>query len=285
MKKFTKIMLIIAGIVAAIGAVCVIAAFSMGLKTSTLLHMVQNGYFSFDEDDLNFNIDSIGDIFNTESGSGSNSNYEVAESFQNLDIEFGAGELEVCYADVTNVEVKETGISNLKVDVRENTLVIREKTKANININVDDFDDRSLVVLIPNGMKLREVDMEIGAAKADITDLLADEISIAVGAGEADISNITARQFELEVGAGEANVTQLFVDALDVDAGLGQVNIALNGVQEEYNYSVECGIGTVVVGENSYSGLGEEQNVRYEGATKKIEIDCGIGKVKVQFQK
>ena len=285
MKKFTKITLIIAGILVAIGLVCVTVAFSRGLTTRTLVQLARDSYFSFDEEGFHFSIGSIEENANKENDGDKTSNYEVAESFQDLDIEFGAGELEARYADVANVEVKETGLSNLKVDVKENTLVIREKTKVNININMDDLDDRSLVVLIPNGMKLREVDIEIGAAKAEIMDLLADEISITVGAGEAEISNITARQFELEVGAGEANVTQLFVDALDVNAGLGQVNITLNGVQEEYNYSVECDIGTVVVGENSYSGLGEEQNVRYEGATKKIEIDCGIGKVKVQFQK
>ena len=285
MKKFTKITLIFAGILAAIGVICVTVAFSRGLTTKTLVQLARDCYFSFDEEGFHFSIGSIGENTDKENDGDKTSNYEVAESFEDLDIEFGAGELEVRYADVANVEVKETGLSNLKVDVKENTLVIREKTKVNININMDDLDDRSLVVLIPNEMKLREVDMEIGAAKAEIMDLLADEISITVGAGEAEISNITARQFELEVGAGEANVTQLSVDALDVDAGLGQVNITLNGVQEEYNYSVECGIGTVVVGENSYSGLGEEQNVRYEGAAKKIEIDCGIGKVKVQFQK
>ena len=134
-------------------------------------------------------------------------------------------------------------------------------------------------------MQFREVDMEIGASKADITDILADEISITVGAGKADISGITARQFELEVGAGEATVAQLSVDELDVNAGSGEVNITLNGVQEDYNYSVECGIGTVVVGENSYSGLGAEKSVKYDGATKRIEVECGIGAVNVKFQK
>lgn len=283
MKKFTKIMLILAGILAAIGLICVAVAFSRGLTTKTLVQLVRDGHFSFDAEDFHFNIGSIGQITNTENNSDKISNYEVKETFQDLDIEFGAGVLEVRYEDVANVQVKENGIQNLKVDVKENTLVIRDST--NIHINVDNLNDRSLVILIPNGMKFQEVDMEIGASTAEITDILADEISITVGAGEADISSITAKQFDLEVGAGEATVTQLTVDKLDVEAGLGEVNIELNGVQEEYNYSVECGIGTVVVGENSYSGLGAEQNVKYEGATKRIDVECGIGAVKVKFKK
>lgn len=282
MKRFTKIMLIFAGILVTIGLVCVVVAFSKGLTTRTIVQLVRDTYFYFDEDDFHFNIGSIGEISNTENDSDKTSNYEITETFQDLDIEFSAGVLEVRYEDVANVQVKENGFSNLKVDVKENTLVIRDGT--NIHINVDDLNDRSLVVLIPNGMKFKEVDMEIGASTAEITDILADEISITIGAGEADISKITAKQFDLEVGAGKATAAQLSVDELDIEAGLGEVSIALNGVQEEYNYSVECGIGTVVVGENTYSGLGAEQNVKYEGATKRINVECGIGEVKVKFQ-
>ena len=272
-------MLILAGALATIGVVCVVVAFGMGLKTSSLLQIVKDGHFSFDT--KGFHI-FVGEDFE---GDSQDENFEVTEPFQDLDIEFGAGELEVYYADVANVEVKESGISNLRVDVRENTLVIREKTKGNININMDDLNDRSLVVLIPNGMKLREVDLEIGAATADITDLLADGISITVGAGKADVSNITSRQIEIEVGAGELNASQILTDELSVEAGLGQVNIDLNGVQEEYNYSVECGVGKVQVGEFSYSGLGTEKYIKNAGATKRIEIECGIGEVIVNFQK
>ena len=285
MKKFTKIMLILAGILVAIGLICVTVAFSRGLTMRTLVQIARDSYFSFEEEDFHFNIGSIGQITNKENDSDKTSNNEVTETFQDLDIEFGAGVLEVRYADVENVQVKETGISKLKVDVKENTLVIRDNTNININMNMDDLSDRSLVILIPNGMELQEVDVEIGASTAEIADILANEISITVGAGEADISGITAKQFELEVGAGKATVAQLTVDKLNVEAGLGEVNIDLNGVQEEYNYSVECGVGTVVVGENSYSGLGAEQNVKYEGATKRINVECGIGEVKVKFQK
>lgn len=288
MKKFTKIMLILAGALATIGLVCVIAAFGMGLTKNTLIHMVKNGHLSFDEEDFRTSLDNFVSSLkeegaNTEGDSDATSNYEVNETFQDLDIEFGAGVLEVRYADVANVQVEENGISDLKVNVKENTLVIRDST--NIHINVDDINDRSLVILIPNGMQFREVDIEIGASTAEIADILADEISITVGAGEADISNLTAKQFDLEVGAGEATVVQLTVDQLDVEAGLGKVNIALNGVLEEYNYRVECGIGTVVVGTNSYSGLGAEQSVKHEGATKSIDVECGIGEVNVKFQK
>ena len=138
--------------------------------------------------------------------------------------------------------------------------------------------------MIPQEMQFEDVELEIGASKADIKDLLADKLSITVGAGQADISKITAKKLELEVGAGQATAVQLEIEKLDVEAGIGQVNIALNGVQEDYNYNVECGIGNVVVGKASYGGLGAEQNVKNDGASKEINVECGIGEVRIKFQ-
>lgn len=264
MRKFTKIMLILAGALATIGVICVAASFAMGLNFNTIVQMVGNGDFSFEKSDSK------------------PFNYEVKESFKDLDIEFGAGVLEVRYDDVETVQVQGNGIKNLKVDVKENTLVIKE-TK-NVHISFGSNENRSLVVIIPNGMQFQEVDIEIGASKAQIADVLADEISITVGAGDADISNLTVKQFDLEVGAGKATVVQLTADNIDVEAGLGKVTMDVNGVQQDYNCIVECGVGSVVIGDNSYNGLGAEQNISYDSATKRIHVECGVGEVRVNFQ-
>lgn len=291
MKIFTKIMLIIAGVFATIGAICMVVAFAMGLTTNHLVDMVQDGRFSFDEGDLHISFDDNDlDIdldqdmtLESDTQTGDSSVYTIEEVCSSMDIEFGAGILDIRYDDVEYIQLKQTNISNLKVKVKNHTLVISEG--ADVNVNLDDIEDRSLTILIPKDMKFEEVELEIGASKADIKDILADDISITVGAGQADITKLVAKQLDLEVGAGQATVVQLDVEKLNVEAGMGQVNILLNGVQEDYNYSVECGIGNVVVGTASYGGLGAEQSVKNEGATKEINVECGIGEVVIKFKK
>jgi len=288
MKKFTKVMLIIAGVFATIGVICMVVAFAMGLTTDHFIKLIQDGHFSFDEGDLHisfeddWNDDFEGETIGTEEMDVEDGAGEIRESCENIDLEFGAGVLEICYADVEYIQVKQTNIPKLKVGVKNGTLVIRDGS--DIHVDLDDVEDRSLTILIPQDMKFKEVELEIGASKADIKNILAENLSITVGAGQADISKITAKHFELEVGAGQATAVQLEVEKLDVEAGVGQVNIALNGVQEDYNYKVECGIGNVVVGKASYGGLGAEQNVKNDGATKEISVECGIGEVKIKFQ-
>jgi len=283
MKTFTKIMLIIAGVFASVGVICMVVAFAMGLTSEHLVDMVQDGRFSFDEGDLHISFGDDTDIdIESNSEMKDESIYTIKESCHSMDIEFGAGILDIYYDDVEYIQVKQTNIENLKVQVKNEKLYIREES--DIHIDLDDIEDRSLTILIPKNMKFEEVELEIGASKADIKDIISKDISITVGAGQADVSKLTAKEFDLEVGAGQATAVQLDVEKLNVEAGMGQVNIALNGVQEEYNYNVECGIGNVTVGSASYGGLGAEQSIKHEGATKEINVECGIGEVKIKFK-
>ena len=269
MKKFTKVMLIIAGVLASVGVICVVVAFGMGLTTNHFIKMIQDGRFSFDAGDFhisyddNWKDDFEGETLGTENEGGESVDGEIKEVCANIDLEFGAGILEISYADVDYIQVKQTNVPELKVSVKNDTLVIRDET--NIHVDIDGVEDRRLTILIPREMEFEDVELQIGASKADI-------------------SNICAKNFELEVGAGQASIADLKVEKLDVKAGVGQVNIELNGVQSEYNYRVECGIGHVVVGNSSYSGLGSEDNVKFEGATKEINVECGIGEVRIEFQ-
>lgn len=269
MKKFTKIMLILAGVLASVGVICMVVAFGMGLTMNHFIKMIQDGRFSFDAGDFHISYDDDwkddfeGETLGTENEDGESVDGEIREVCANIDLEFGAGILEISYADVDYIQVKQTNIPKIKASVKNDTLVIRDET--NVHVDIDGVEDRRLTILIPREMEFEDVELQIGASKADI-------------------SNICAKDFELEVGAGQANIADLKVEKLDVKAGVGQVNIELNGVQSEYNYRVECGIGHVVVGKSSYSGLGSEDNVKFEGATKEINVECGIGEVRIEFQ-
>lgn len=281
MKTFTKVMLFLAGIFATIGVVCMVVAFCMGFSANDFVKMLQDGDFSIRIEDGEVQIfginDSlileVGDGFeknevdgmdpSTETEEGATSIYEIEEVCQNMDIEFGAGILEVYYEDVEHIVVKATNVEDISVGVKNETLKIG--FSGNADIDVDEAEDRRLVVIIPFQMQFEMVDMEIGASKAYIGGLIADEVSISVG-------------------AGQATVEQLSVNKLDVEAGLGEVNISLNGAQEEYNYEVECGIGSVKVGEATYGGFAAEQSVTHDGAVKEIKVECGVGAVTILFQ-
>lgn len=289
MKTFTKVMLALAGIFATAGVVCIIIAFIMGFSTNDLAQMVKDGNFSIQIEDGELKVFGLNDslileiedafeknensyfdedgdvkdsISSTETENGTTI-YEIEEACTSLDIEFAAGIFEIYYTDVENIVVEGTDVDELFVQVRNNTLEIG--AIAEVNVDIDGVEDRKLVVKIPTETQFKSVDMEIGASQADIRDLNTEELEIAVG-------------------AGQANVDQVSVSKLDVEVGVGEVNIALNDVQEDYNYNIECGIGSVTVGTVSYGGFAAEKRVTNPGAAKEINVECGMGEVTIQFK-
>lgn len=255
MKTFTKIMLILAGVFGTIGVICMVVAFAMGLTTTTLWDMVENGQFSFDLSDIEI-------PGGNEEWGESGSVIKISNSYENMDIKFAVGILEIYCDDVEEVQVTQSNIPNLKAEVKNGILCISDESK--IGITVESNVERKLVIVLPKSTELKEVNIEIGASKAEIEDIKADEFDIKVGAGQADIYELQVKEIEIEVGAG-------------------QVTATLQGSEKEYNYHVECGIGMVEIGENAYSGLGSEHKEHCSGATKELEVKCGVGEVLINF--
>lgn len=261
MKKFTKIALIIAAIMAGITLICVIGAVALGFTWDKLGSMVK-------EDKFNFGGNSAGIVSDQDSSEGTsgkaegqteNAYEEIQAACSQLEIEFGAGTLEVVYADVQTIQVQEESVTNYKCYVEENTLHIKGNRSMGIGMQ-----NGSIRVTIPSNMSFQEVDLDIGAGQANVTGLIADEVNIEVGAGKASIKQLDAREISAETGAGE-------------------IVLEVVGKKEDYSYNLECGIGELKVGDTSYSGLGSEQKIQNSGAKRFLDAECGVGKIQIDF--
>lgn len=246
MKKFTKIALILAVVLLSVGLVSVIGAFALGLTWDSLGDMVNKGKLSFDLDDI------IED----------NEFTAVQEDFHSLDIEFGYGTLEIKYGDVEKLQIKQKNVDKYRCYVEEGALHIEGNQK--IKVNNSNYDGE-ITIVIPKNMVFQEVDLEVGA-------------------GKADVANLKANQVDIELGAGEVNVTGLDTKKFDAKTGAGKLYAELVGKQNDYSYELECGIGQLKIGDSSYSGLGTEQNITNPGAERFADIECGVGEIIIKFQ-
>ena len=291
MKIFTRVILTLSGVLLCIGAVCVLAAGAMGITWNGFRQMVNEGKFSFDASDLNIDITdtgvdiNFGEQIDISVGDGvqidSTGNIiELNSFYENLSLEFGSGTLEIVYAAIPNVVIEKHSLSDFEVYDEDNTLCI----KANTNIIGVVNNNASLKITLPLHMFFNTADIEIGASTATIDDLKAGDVSIEVGAGEATINQMTANKLSISVGAGEATLSNLGVTELDAEVGIGELNAIMKGDSSNYSYDVECGIGSVSIGENSYDGLGASQTVTPTGATCHMDVECGIGEVDIDFE-
>lgn len=249
MKKITKIALILAAVLAVIGLTCVTISVALGFTWGSFRNMVKQGEFNFalDSDPL-YEEESKGVI------------QTVEEEFRDLDIEFGAGELEVSYADVEKVQVQQEDVKGFACYVEEGTLHI----KGNNTLGASRTDGKILIQL-PQNLVFDEVDMEIGA-------------------GQANLESLVANSVDIEVGAGEASLNGLDVKELNAETGAGKLYVKLVGGEVDYSYEAECGIGEVLIGQTSISGLGGSKNVVNPGANRHMDLECGVGQIHIEFQ-
>lgn len=248
MKKLTKVLLIIATVFVIIGVICLVGSVAMGVTWGTFTDMIDDGKFRFGGGEMDIQTDE--------------DSREFQENIHELDIEIDAGGLEIYYDDQVNaIQVKQENTSHLKTYVDEETLHMEYDHKWGIHNT-----DGQVIVILPQGMNFREVDLRIGAGQASINGLIADSLDVSVGAGQADIKRLDVKEMNAETGAGELHVEVL-------------------GEEEDYSYQLECGIGNITIAGQSYSGLGNEKKIRNENAKGELDIECGVGEVKIEFVK
>ena len=70
---------------------------------------------------------------------------------------------------------------------------------------------------------------------------------------------------------------------MDITLDAGELYLELVGKQEDYSYNLECDVGTIRIGEESYTGLGTEKKIKNPNAERFLEADCDVGNVQIHF--
>ena len=292
MKKFTKGMLIAAGIFGAVGIGLTTAGGVMGASMSELtgveslkrVLLVADGDYDYDDSD-----DYDSDDYDDSDDCDDSEDYARAEDEEDgtvyqlkyqpakLDIELKYDDLILEEGDSFCVRVYDDSGKNVTVKESSDTLKVKSTKKLSKN--------RKVCISYPEDVKLQELEIEMGAGTVYLDrDIETEKLSVEMGAGEFESKNpVTAREADLEIGTGSMTFADLSARKTDGECGLGELDLTLTGTQEDYNYDLECGVGNLDVGSDSYSGLGREKSISNKGADRKLNLECGMGNVSVDF--
>ena len=92
------------------------------------------------------------------------------------------------------------------------------------------------------------------------------------------------RDTDLVLGVGNANLEGLFLGNMSLECDIGDVTLNLDDAEEDHNYEIECSLGDVRVGSNSYTSLANEVYIP-NGADSTYDIECSLGSVSLEFAK
>ena len=313
MKKFTKIMLIIA--VSLLGAGLIFCGVSTAMGAS-VWRMAKNGelrygnwhigpvglyYSSADGDD-----EEDGDMeFSTEvPAGGADSSFDVS-SIRNIKLDIDAAEITVKEPDDSTkirAVLKHGKEKYYSCRLDGDTLKIKYDAKKH-------YYKRSpqIILYLPKGSSFDELNFDIGAADMSWKDfdstcnrLIVDvgagnfeaeqfqvygKMDVSVGVGNVEITDgVVYGDVALDCGVGNFSMEGSVEGNLKADCGMGSMTLDLNGEEKEYNYKLSCGLGSIDVDGETYSNISGDKEVKNEGAEKNMELDCGMGSIEVDFE-
>lgn len=283
MKKGWKIFWTVIISLTGVGVVFCIIALCFGVTFSQFekaypngIDIIRKNYVSFDDD---WDDDDLDDTENVVSE-------EVFSGVENLKLDIGASEVRIktgtddkIHVDDSRMKTENAVQKTLSDDGK--TLEITTKMRSSFK-NVRNVKG-TLVIYLPKDYKFDQVDMEYGAATADIDGLNAKSLKIESGASGCTIKNADIEELDVETGAGSLDFYGTVEKEVDIDCGAGRVTLNLEGKVEDYNYELDSSAGSVEIGEDiDLGGLSTEKSID-NGSKRTIEISNGAGSVEIRF--
>lgn len=250
MKRFTKISLILSGGFLLLGIVLCLTAYTMGGRVGDLS-------VSYDSEKHSF---VTGDQIKVTEGE-----EQHFQNIENLDHSIWAwAELTVCYGSGKDFVLRSVGTGKFFCEQNGTTLKVNsKKAQYFFGINISSFGrskDVAIVLEVPKGTDIRKLKAQVGVGTLTVNDLQVEELDGECGVGEFDFSGEIKKFGNLK-------------------CGIGSMYLNLVGSEKDYDYSLECGMGNISLGDRDFSGLGSGQEIS-NGSDKKFTLECGMGELR-----
>lgn len=232
--------------------------------------------------------------------SGDIDKYRLDGTFSRIDIEVGGCTFTTRNSgdDAFYIEVENT--DKFQAYVEADTLYMKSVTTSMFQKAQNKC---KIVFYVPAAYQFDHVSMELGAGRMEVSDLHAGEASLEVGAGEIVVRGTEADKLKLSVGMGSIELDGMSVNQLDISVGMGgvtakgsvsgdimadcsmgSVEMTLAGSRNDFNYKLDCAMGTIELDSDEYSGMATSKTID-NGAGKSITVDCSMGSTTIRFTK
>lgn len=177
----------------------------------------------------------------------------------------------------------------LEIGVADITIKSSDRNAVTTNINkekyvpVADLDGDTLRIRQTNNLskhfKLSDLGSEV---KCDIVievEGSLDDVNIELGVGELKLDGIKADNYDIELGVGDADIDDIDFDSCDIEVGTGDAKVSGLSEPADYKLELECGVGDIKVDDKKVSN-------EYEGTDgdKTLNIEVGVGDIRVDYK-
>lgn len=299
MKRFLKVILILAAVFGAAGLGLTAGGAAMGATmgdVSVLDHgitqvlRVLDHEDSWEVEDSEEDMDELEDDFQAApesavilAGSADSSAYTKvyeASAVSDLSCDLRYEKLVLKTWNEDKVQVKVTGRDHNRVKISNDNGSLRIASNQKVR-------NRSVEIFCPENLSFQKIKLQMGAGTIELDgDFKAGQMEVNVGAGTIENSgSLNIKEADFTVGVGTADISELQVENLKGSCGMGDMELTLTGKAADYNYELKCGLGNLELDDSMETSItsGNKQ-ITNEAAVKNIKLDCGMGNVQVEFE-
>ena len=191
----------------------------------------------------------------------------IQESYQGireLDLDIATGEIKILKAPK---EQQEITVETQKISKSLKFKCYEEEGVLNITTNKKVWNwiyarnhaqDAKIYIYIPEGYKLEEVEMNLSAGSIYIEDIHTEDLDIDVDAGEVQVDSFLTNDLTMNCDMGLIEALGKTLGDADLESGVGEINFTAIGNETDYNYDLNCDIGSIVCGEREFTEIGSE---------------------------
>lgn len=231
------------------------------------------------------------------------------EAFDTLEVDIDAGTMEIIEGNEWSLEIERVDSKYFNYENKNKKLKIdynlgRKKNLFNWKSWKNNNRDEKFLLTVPKGTKLEEMDLEFGITHIGVNGLTIKEVDISSGVGEIILENCTIEDLSVNGGVGQiignglkvtksttinSGVGEIILEGefkgnIEIDGGVGSVQLNMeNCTEDDYNYTVDQGMGSVIIGENSKGDFGGSWNKNTTTAKNNIDVQGGLGEVIISF--
>lgn len=285
MKKSTKWCLILAGFCGGIGLILMICASLLG---ASLSDMMRNNEFSVFKTKSGWHVgwEREETEFTDEKGTNDGMSAQAVidtKEVRKLEIDIDAANIIfMTGSDEDQIRIQSSGeYETFTAKVHANTLEIKEKDEEFLSL-IGGYWDRTIEVHIPEGFVFDEADLEMDAGSIEGEGLnVAGKLKIDVDAGSVELSEVTMGALEIEADAGSVVLYDSVLKGnAKISTAAGSAELHLESNETDFNYKIECDMGSVNINEKEWSGM--EKKVSIDNDAKfTINVECDMGSVDI----
>lgn len=314
MKKFTKISLVIAGIMTVVGFGFVIAGSVIAGGMGALAAELRSGDLNFGNwhfengvSYVNENVYNMADMLENAMDALPTGSEHVTDKFS----EAIAG-LEID-TDLANITVKSSDVDEITVSLEDGYLnyydvkIDGDMLHISYDVGAHTFKQGpKITVEVPEGVVLEHIYANTDLGEVKILNLRQPLVDLTINAnlgnvkvedckvngsgvitaalGNIEVDDSYFERLELSADTGNIEFSGRIKEDLGAQADMGNIDVELDGDVEDYNFELTSDMGNVTFGGQKREGsMGGEYTAYHTDADAYIFLNCDMGDVELSF--